>query len=260
MHSKRPLLLLDNCEHLVEACAPLAYAVLRACPQLKMMTTSREALGIAGETTFRVPSLRCPTLQVPSAASSASDLGPGTWDFGQYEAVRLFIERAVAVRPDFKVTNQNAPARAQLCYRLDGIPLAIELAAARVKVFSVEEMGARLDDCFRLLTTGSRTALPRHQTLRALIDWSYDLLSEPEQMLLRRLSVFAGGWTFEAAEAICTVIFRRHSRVILLPPICSAMMFSATGGVSLWTTRRPGRSMEHVVKEAFLPSRFEVED
>ena len=121
----------------------------------------------------------------------------------QYEAVRLFIDRALAVAPGFAVTNQNAPAVAQICHRLDGIPLALELAAARVRVLTLEQIAARLDDRFRLLTGGSRTALPRQQTLRALIDWSYDLLSEQERTLLRRLSVFAGGWTLEAAEAVC---------------------------------------------------------
>src|SRR4029077_21077644 len=114
-----------------------------------------------------------------------------------------FVERAVFAQPSFAVTEQNAPAVVRVCARLDGIPLAIELAAARVKALSVEKLNERLDDMFRLLTGGSRTALPRQRTLRALIDWSYDLLSEPERSLLRRLSVFAGGWTLEAAEAVC---------------------------------------------------------
>ena len=121
----------------------------------------------------------------------------------QYEAIRLFVERAAAVLPGFTVTNANAPALAQVCARLDGIPLAIELAAARVNVLRVEQIAARLDDRFRLLTGGSRTAVPRQQTLRALIDWSYDLLTESERLLLQRLAVFAGGWTLEAAEAVC---------------------------------------------------------
>ncbi len=139
-----------------------------------------------------------PSLSVPDLQRL-----PPTEGLSQYEAVRLFIERAVAVQPAFGVTNENAPAVAQVCHRLDGIPLAIELAAARVKVLAVEQIAARLDDCFRLLTGGSRTALPRQQTLRAAIDWSFSLLSEPERVLLRRLSVFAGGWTLEAAEAAC---------------------------------------------------------
>jgi non-specific serine/threonine protein kinase len=157
------------------------------------LATSREGLGIAGELAYRVPSLPIPDLK---------NLPPFE-NLSQYEAVRLFIERAVLSQLTFAVTNRNAPAVAQICHRLDGIPLAIELAAARVKALSVEEIAARLDDRFRLLTGGSRTALPRQQTLRATIDWSYNLLSEPERILFRRLSVFAGGWTIEAAEAIC---------------------------------------------------------
>ena len=128
---------------------------------------------------------------------------PSTESLTQYEAVRLFIERARSGPAELRLTNQNAPAVAQVCHRLDGIPLAIELAAARVRVLTVEQIAARLDDRFRLLTGGSRTALPRQQTLRAAIDWSFSLLSEPERVLLRRLSVFAGGWTLEAAEAVC---------------------------------------------------------
>jgi class 3 adenylate cyclase len=197
LRPKKLLLLLDNCEHLLTACAQLADTLLRACPDLRILASSREGLNIAGETTYRIPSLSLPPVgagqSVPSTPESLS----------QYEAVRLFIERAQSAQPSFTVTNQNAPAVAQLCYRLDGIPLAIELAAARVRALPVEQIAARLDDRFRLLTGGSRTALPRQQTLRALIDWSYDLLSPEEQTLLRRLSVFAGGWTLEAAEAVC---------------------------------------------------------
>jgi predicted ATPase/class 3 adenylate cyclase/Tfp pilus assembly protein PilF len=191
---KRLLLVLDNCEHLLAACAALADALLRGCPGVRLLATSREGLNTAGETTYRLPSLSLPDpRQLPASVESLS----------QYEAVRLFIDRATAAVPAFRVTNQNAPAVAQVCSRLDGIPLAIELAAARVKVLPVEKINERLDDRFRLLTGGSRTALPRQQTLRALIDWSHDLLSEAERALLRRLSVFAGGWTLEAAESIC---------------------------------------------------------
>jgi predicted ATPase/class 3 adenylate cyclase len=188
------LLVLDNCEHLVEACAELADALLHAAPGLKILATSREALGIAGESTFPVRSLSLPHLEHPTPESiSACD------------AVRLFIDRALAVQPDFHVTNQNAPALAQVCARLDGIPLAIELAAARVKGLGVDQIAARLDDRFRLLTGGSRTALPRQRTLQATIDWSYRLLTEEERRLLRQLSVFpaGGGWTLEAAEQVC---------------------------------------------------------
>lgn len=190
---KKVLLVLDNCEHLLSACATLCDQLLRSCPGLYILATSREGLNIAGETTYRVPSLALPD---PCSPQPISDLV-------QVEAVRLFVERAQAAQPSFQVNEQNAASLAQLCVRLDGIPLAIELAAARVKALSVDQINQRLDDRFRLLTGGSRTALPRQQTLRALIDWSYDLLSPQEQTLLRRLSVFAGGWTLEAAEAVC---------------------------------------------------------
>jgi predicted ATPase/class 3 adenylate cyclase len=190
------LLVLDNCEHLIEACAGLAERLLRACPGVRVLATSREALNVAGEMAWPVPALSSPDPRdlprreiVPSLA--------------QYEAVRLFIDRASMVKPHFVLTDQNAPAVAQICHQLDGIPLAIELAASRVKVMAVDHIASRLDDRFRLLTGGSRTALPRHQTLRAAIDWSYGLLSEPERRLLRRLSVFAGGWSLEAVEAVC---------------------------------------------------------
>jgi predicted ATPase/class 3 adenylate cyclase len=193
LRGKSVLLILDNCEHLVEACADLTTTLLRACPNLRVLATSREALGVAGETTWRVPSLSVPDPQRL----------PPLDRFTDYEAVRLFIDRAVASESQFVVTSGNAPAVVQVCHRLDGIPLALELAAARVKVLAVEQIAARLDDRFRLLTGGSRTALPRHQTLRAAMDWSYDLLSPKERAVLRRLSVFAGGWTLEAAEAVC---------------------------------------------------------
>ncbi len=189
MRDKNLLLTLDNCEHMIDACAKLADSLLHACPRLKILTSSREALGIAGETSFRVPSLALPPEQ-----ATVLDL--------DCESACLFVERANAVQPRFAVTSQNAPAIAQICRRLDGIPLALELAAARVNVFTVEQIAARLNDRFRLLTGGSRTAMPRQQTLRAAIDWSYDLLSEAERVLLRRLSVFVGGWTFEAAERV----------------------------------------------------------
>ncbi|MGQ0600404.1 MAG: ATP-binding protein [Anaerolineales bacterium] len=193
LHPKSLLLILDNCEHVIQACAELAETLLRACPKLKLLATSREALNIAGETVLNVPSLSQPEAHPFVDAAGAM----------QSEAVRLFVDRARAVKPDFKLTNSNAPAVAQICLRLDGIPLAIELAAARLRAMSLEQMAVRLEDRFRLLTGGSRTALPRHQTLTALVDWSYDLLSEAERMAFRRLSVFVGGWTLEGAEAVC---------------------------------------------------------
>jgi predicted ATPase/Tfp pilus assembly protein PilF len=193
LRSKALLLVLDNCEHLLAACADLAAALLRACPQVRILATSREGLGVPGENLWRVPSLSLPDVHRL----------PPSEDLILYEAVRLFVDRAVATVAGFAVTNENAPAVAQVCQRLDGIPLAIELAAARVKVLAVEQIAARLDDRFRLLTGGSRTVVPRQQTLRAAIDWSYHLLSEPERVLLRSLSVFAGGCTLEAAESVC---------------------------------------------------------
>jgi predicted ATPase/DNA-binding SARP family transcriptional activator len=187
------LLVLDNCEHLIDACAHLAQSLLVGCAQLRILATSREALGIAGETTWLVPSLPLPDMQqLPPVAELA-----------QVEAVRLFAERAAAALPTFTLTPANMAMVAQICGRLDGIPLAIELAAARVKVVSVDQLATRLDDCVRLLAGGSRTALPRQQTLRAAIDWSYNLLSEEERALFRRVAVFAGGWTLEAVEVVC---------------------------------------------------------
>jgi predicted ATPase/class 3 adenylate cyclase len=193
LQAKTALIILDNCEHLIEGCAQFADTLLHAAPQVKILASSREALSIGGEVTYRVPSLAAPDPQrVPSLEVLT-----------QYDAVRLFIERAKAVMPSIEVNDANAPAVAQLCYHLDGIPLAIELAAARVRGLKVEQIAQRLDDRFRLLTGGGRAALPRHQTLRATIDWSHGLLTEQERTLFRRLAIFAGGWTIEAAEAVC---------------------------------------------------------
>ena len=188
------LLVLDNCEHVLNACAILASDLLRACPQVHILASSREALGVAGEQTYRVPSLSLPDPKRPQTAAEVS----------RHESVRLFVERARQVQPSFAVTDENAPAVAAVCRHLDGIPLAIELASARVRSLAVEEINVRLGSRFRLLTGGSRTALPRQQTLRALIDWSYDLLLDPEKAVLASLSVFAGDWDLRAAEAVCT--------------------------------------------------------
>jgi non-specific serine/threonine protein kinase len=197
LSQKDLLLVLDNCEHLILECAQLADTLLHSAPHLKILATSREALGIAGETTFPVPSLALPDASTLRTTNRTAET------VSQYDAVRLFIDRALSVQPQFRVTNENAPSVAQVCARLDGIPLAIELAAARVKGLSVEQISSRLDDRFRLLTGGSRTALPRQRTLQAAIDWSYKLLSDAERVLLSRLAVFAGGWTLEAAEYVC---------------------------------------------------------
>ena len=189
---RKTLVVLDNCEHLVEGCAMLADTLLRACPELEILATSREPLRIAGEATWLVPSLSLPDLQHL----------PPTAELAGYEAVRLFIERAKAVNAGFALTERNASAVARLCQKLDGIPLAIELAAARARVLTAEQISEKLKDPLGLLTTGDRTAAARHQTLRATLEWSYGLLSETERALFRRLSVFVGGWDLEAAEAV----------------------------------------------------------
>lgn len=198
LRSKRILLILDNCEHLIEASAQIAEALLHACPEVHILSTSREMLGVPGERVLLLPSLSTPDIHTFSAIG-ANLISALT----QYEALRLFAERAAAVMPDFTLSQENVFAVAQICHRLDGIPLALELAAARITVLTVEQIVTRLDDVFRLLTGGTRTALPRQQTLQATLDWSYDLLSETERRLLDRLSVFAGGWKLEAAEAVC---------------------------------------------------------
>jgi predicted ATPase/class 3 adenylate cyclase len=192
VQDRRLLLILDNCEHLVQACAELVERLLRAGAGVKVLASSREALHASGETTYPVPSLTQPDAREEVSVEVLR----------QYEAVRLFVDRAQAALPAFAVTQGNAPALVEICQRLDGIPLAIELAAARVRALSVEQIAARLGDRFRLLTGGSRTALPRQQTLRALIDWSYALLNADEQKLFMRLSVFAGGFTLAAAEVV----------------------------------------------------------
>ncbi len=197
LRSKSLLLLLDNCEHLVDACAQLAAGLLRSCPQVQILATSREQLNVGGEQSWRVPSLLSPD---PNALPAGEkDLSAVVME---YDAARLFVERAAMQRAEFRLSGQNVRSVATICHRLDGIPLALELAAARVRVLTVEEITQRLDDRFRLLTGGSRTALPRQQTLRALLDWSYELLTTQERTLLHRLAVFAGGWGLAAAEAV----------------------------------------------------------
>ena len=187
---RRALIVLDNCEHLLAACGDLARALLVATSEVKLMATSREGLGVPGESTYAVPSMSVPE------SSQLRDLAA----IRSAEAVQLFVDRAVAVRPDFVLDDEQATAVAEICRRLDGIPLAIELAAARTRVLSVQQILARLHDRFRLLA-GGRSALPRHQTLRASIQWSYDQLTADEQRLLRTVAVFAGGWTLEAVSA-----------------------------------------------------------
>jgi predicted ATPase/class 3 adenylate cyclase len=193
LRKKKLLIILDNCEHLIEASAKVTNELLNAAPDLKILASSREALGVQGELSYPIPSLSMPDINHL----------PDIEQLSQYEAVQLFLDRARLVDPHFSLDKNNAPFIAQICTRLDGIPLAIELAAARIKMMSVEQISARLDDRFRLLTGGARTALPHQQTLRAMIDWSYNLLSENQRLLLRRLSVFAGSWTLEATEEVC---------------------------------------------------------
>ena len=187
------LLVLDNCEHVVDACADLADTLLRSCPGLKILATSREALAIAGEMAWPVPSLSLPDTLI--------DADPD--DTMRFGAVRLFAERAAAVAPGFALTPENTAAVARVCERLEGMPLAIELAAARARVLSPAQIASRLDDRFLLLTGGGRVTVPRHKTLRATMDWGHELLSPQEKALFRRLSAFPGGFSLEAAEAVC---------------------------------------------------------
>ncbi|HEX4943281.1 MAG TPA: tetratricopeptide repeat protein [Usitatibacteraceae bacterium] len=192
--SRHLLLILDNCEHLIEGCAEIASSLLRASPRLKILATSREPLRVRGETTYPLAPLPTPAGEDPADVEAIT----------QCDAVRLFVDRAIAAQPAFAVTQRNATAVAEICRHLDGIPLAIELAAARVRALDVETIAGRLGDRFRLLAGGDPTALPRQQTLRALIDWSHDLLTAPERALLRRLAVFAGSWTLQAAESVAS--------------------------------------------------------
>jgi predicted ATPase/class 3 adenylate cyclase len=193
LENRQTLLILDNCEHLVGACAKLVDHLLRNAPSVKIFASSREALGISGEIPYSVPSLPTPD------PNHLPDLN----EFRKYEAVRLFVERARVAAPSFQIEAHNLPAVAQICHRLDGIPLALELAAARLKMLTTAQLASRLDNAFRLLTGGSRSALPRQQTLQAAIDWSYQLLNEKERTLMRRLGVFAGSFNLEGAEQVC---------------------------------------------------------
>jgi non-specific serine/threonine protein kinase len=191
---KKLLLVFDNCEHLLPGCAEFVDRLLSSCSEIRILATSREALNVQGEKVMAVPPLSVPDI-------------PGGKDIGMVQssdAVQLFIERAQIVRSGFELTVENAASVVEICRRLDGIPLAIELAAARVKILSVEQILTRLDDRFKLLSNAGRTMLPRHQTLRAVIEWSYDQLSDEEQRLLRALSVFAGGWTLELASTVAS--------------------------------------------------------
>ena len=194
LRPRNSLLILDNCEHVIHETAVMVQTILQQCPQVKILATSREAFALPGEMVFQVPPLTLPqrTNQI------------GIEEQAQYEAIQLFVERATAVSQGFQLTKENVEPVTQICQQLDGIPLAIELAAARVKLLTTEQIASRLDDRFRLLTKGNRHSLPRQQTLRSLVDWSWELLMPAEQMLLSRLSVFAGGMELEAVENICS--------------------------------------------------------
>ncbi len=207
LKDKTLLLILDNCEHLIEACVSFVDGLLNGCPNLKIMTTSREAFGIYEERIFQVSPLSLPPLESSMA------------EIESYPAIQLFLERAVNVQSNFHLSDDNSTALAEICRQLEGIPLAIELAAARVRVISLDQIARRLQDRFRLLTGGPRTALPRHQTLQATMDWSYGLLPQLERAVLRRLSVFSGGWSLKAAEDI--VSFREVDQQEILDLLCN---------------------------------------
>ncbi len=204
LRNRQLLLILDTCEHVVEAIADLVRDLIAACPLLRLVATSREPLRVRGETVWRVPPLSLPSQSAPGRPlpplAPSADIGAPA--AAEHEAIRLFVDRAAAVRPGFTLTSENREHVVLLCRMLDGVPLAIELAAARIRALSVEQIAARIDDRFRLLASGDRTAPPRQQTLQAAVDWSFDLLTADEQTLLRRLSVFAG-WSLEMAEQVC---------------------------------------------------------
>jgi predicted ATPase/DNA-binding winged helix-turn-helix (wHTH) protein len=231
--AKQLLLVLDNCEHLVGAAASMAEAVVRASPAARVMATSREPLRAEGECLYRVPPLAAPKEDSQDAE-----------ELLRYGAVRLFVARASAAEPQFSPDGQVAAVIAAICRHLDGIPLAIELAAARMNALGVEELAARLDDCFHLLTGGRRTALPRHQTLRATLDWSYQLLPEPERVVLRRLAIFAGGFTLQAASTIAATDELAGSDIVdcaanlVAKSLVAADLGGATGWYRLLETTR----------------------
>ncbi len=221
LRTKELLVVVDNCEHLVEAVARLAVALLESCPRLKILATSREPLGVPGEAVWRVPPLSLPEV---GGASSIETLM-------STEAVRLFLDRTRSRLPSFELTEENAGTVGRICRKLDGIPLAIELASARMGALAVEQVAQRLEDSLKLLTGGSRTVEPRHQTLRATLDWSYELLSEEERTLFGRLSVFAGGWTLEAAEEVCSGAgIERDDVVNLLSKLMDKSLVVAAAG------------------------------
>lgn len=244
LQHRKVLLILDNCEHLLAGCAKLAQRLLDACPHLHILATSREPLDLPGETVWLVPSLALPS---PQHSSQIKQLAKS-------EAIQLFVARASAALPGFKFVEENAATVVRICRRLDGIPLAIELAAARVKLLDLEQIAARLDDSLQLLTRGSQAAAPRHQTMRAALDWSYQLLQPREQLLFRRLAVFAGGFTLEAAEAVCTnnsPVSRQAEQTDTVPTSDALDLLSALIDKSLVliAEREPGEAVRYRLLE-----------
>lgn len=224
--NKELLLLLDNCEHLIATCAELVERLLRACPKIHILATSRESLGVDGEIEWIVAPLRTPNVQSDEQKRLTIS------ELRDFEAIDLFLERACAIKPDLVFTERNAPTIVSICTHLDGIPLALELAAARLTGLTVEELAERLQDRFSILTGGKRTALPRHQTLRATIEWSYNLLSEPEKTLLRRLAVFVDGWTISAAEAMVEEEqIRKQTLTLLLQLVNKSLVIADNRGI-----------------------------
>ena len=246
IREREALLILDNCEHVIESAAAFAHRVLGECPRLRILATSREPLGITGEALRLVEPLALP------------DAYPSRAEMESSPAVQLLRDRAGAVRRDFAVDARTLPTMVRVCRALDGMPLAIELAAARLRTMSIDQLACRLDDRFRLLTSGSRTALPRHQTLRAVIDWSWELLTDAERMVLRRLSVFSGGAGLEAAERVCAGDEVEHEQVLelltalaekslLLPECDGAPRYRMLGTIKEYAARRLAEAGESEV-------------
>lgn len=237
LRSRRALVVLDNCETVLDGAAQLAAGLAAACPDLRILATSREAFGVPGESVLPIPPLETPTRRQSLPLKELGKLG----------SVQLFVERARAVQPSFELNAENALAVSRICRRLDGSPLALELAAARVKMLPVEEIAKRLADRFLLLATGDNTVLPRHQKLRATIDWSYEQLSDSEQLLFRRLSVFFGGWTLEAAESTCAADGIEDWEILdLLAPIVDRCLVQLDAEAASTSGRARYRMLETV--------------
>ena len=233
MAGRKLLVVLDNCEHLLDGCCEVAKQLLASVPDVKILATSREPLRIAGETTFPVVALGIPDIRLPFEPRVIA----------QFDAVQLFLDRAAAAQPEFELTEENATHIAAICHRVDGIPLAIELAAARVRSLPVQKIAERLTDRFKILKGGDQAALPRQQTLRALIDWSYDLLTPEERQLFRQLAVFAGGFSLEAGEAVCDC---RDDEVIdLLGRLVEKSLVLLDGGTGRYNMLETVRQYAH---------------